>query len=199
MFTGIIEGFAEIVSVENEGTNRVFVLQSALARQLKVDQSLAHNGVCLTVEHIDLDLLQYKVTAIKETLDKTNVGFWKQGDKVNLERSLLASSRLDGHFVQGHVDTIGRCELVKDEGGSWVFGFSYKQTEPHFFTVSKGSICLNGVSLTVSKSEREYVEVSIIPYTYAHTNFHTLEKGSIVNIEFDILGKYMLALTRNYR
>jgi riboflavin synthase len=199
MFTGIIEAFAKIVSIENKGTNRVFILVSALANQFKVDQSVSHNGVCLTVESIDLEASTYQVTAIKETLDKSNLGLWAVGDLINLERSLLASQRLDGHFVQGHVDTTATCVEVLDMEGSWVYRFAYAASEPHFFTVPKGSICINGVSLTVSKSEKDQIEVSIIPYTYAHTNFHKLTKGSVVNLEFDILGKYMLALTQNYR
>lgn len=192
MFTGIIETTGIVIGKKAEGSNIHFSIEADLCSELKVDQSLAHNGVCLTVTSISEK--HYTVTAINETLQKSNLGQLNIGDKVNLERAMLLSQRLDGHFVQGHVDTVGKCTVIKEEQGSWVFEFEYNPENEVFMTVSKGSITINGVSLTVVKSELGKFSVAIIPYTYAHTNFKDLEVGSEVNLEFDILGKYMVEL-----
>lgn len=192
MFTGIIEALAVVTSIEKQGTNLDFWLQSPITHELKIDQSVAHNGVCLTVVAIENDT--YKVTAVAETLQKTNLGNWKEGDKINLERSLKIGARLDGHFVQGHADATATCTEKKTLEGSWLFSFSF----PHQFAallVEKGSVCLNGVSLTVFNVGKNSLTVTIIPYTYEHTNFHQIGQGSVVNIEFDILGKYLLRKT----
>lgn len=195
MFTGIIEAIGEVVHIAENQSNLTFTLKSEISKELKIDQSVAHNGVCLTVEEVKGDL--YKVTAIKETLTKTNLRYWSIGERVNLERSLTASQRIDGHFVQGHVDTVGICKEIRDENGSWVVVVKYEAASPEFFTVNKGSICLNGVSLTVVESKKSEIQVSIIPYTFEHTNFKHIRIGDYVNIEFDILGKYISALIQN--
>lgn len=189
MFTGIIESLSELVEIAHEQSNITFTLKSNLAKEFKIDQSVSHNGVCLTVVSILNDT--YKVTAINETLAKTNLGKWVVGDLINIERSLLANQRIDGHFVQGHVDTTGVCSEIEDAKGSWIYTIEYNQTAPEFYTVPKGSICLNGVSLTVAESGNGVLKVAIIPYTYEFTNFHSLKTGDRVNIEFDILGKYI--------
>ena len=188
MFTGIVEDFGTITKIEKEQENVHFSLESVITPELKIDQSVAHNGVCLTVVKIEGD--QYTVTAIKETIDKTNLAQWQVGDKVNLERAMLLGARLDGHIVQGHVDQIGRCTRVKEEGGSWVFDFDYDPSLKNI-TIEKGSITVNGTSLTVVNSGIHTFSVAIIPYTYAHTNFHTFKKGTLVNLEFDVVGKYI--------
>ncbi len=188
MFTGIVEATAEIVEVIAEGTNLTFRLSAALAPELKVDQSVSHNGVCLTVTSIEGTT--YTVTAVDETLKKTNLGQWKVGTKVNVERCMPAHGRFDGHIVQGHVDQTGVCTYIAEVGGSWLFDFTYDVSVGNI-TVEKGSICVNGVSLTVFNSHNDGFRVTIIPYTYEHTNFHQLQVGDIVNLEFDILGKYM--------
>lgn len=188
MFTGIVEATAEIVEVIAEGTNLTFRLSAALAPELKVDQSVSHNGVCLTVTSIEGTT--YTVTAVDETLKKTNLGQWKVGTKVNVERCMPAHGRFDGHIVQGHVDQTGVCTYISEVGGSWLFDFTYDVSVGNI-TVEKGSICVNGVSLTVFNSHNDGFRVTIIPYTYEHTNFHQLQVGDIVNLEFDILGKYM--------
>lgn len=188
MFTGIIENLGEIVSINIEATNKHFVVKSDFTNELKVDQSIAHNGCCLTVVDLDLKKNTYSVTAIKETLDKTNLGTWKIGTIVNLERCMLMNGRLDGHIVQGHVDVTAICSNIIDENGSWRYTFNYNS--PHL-TVEKGSITVNGVSLTVVNSKEGSFSVCIIPYTYEHTNFHALTLGSTVNLEFDIIGKYV--------
>jgi riboflavin synthase len=193
MFTGIIEALAEIVAIETEGTNFHFRLRSPISSELKIDQSLAHNGVCLTVTSVNEDT--YTVTAIAETLQKTNLGHWQVGDKVNLERSMLMNGRLDGHIVQGHVDQVAICQSVQDQAGSWVFTFEYAPEKGNI-TVEKGSICVNGVSLTVVNSLQNHFSVAIIPYTYTHTNFSQIKVGSQVNLEFDILGKYVQKIMR---
>lgn len=190
MFTGIIETLGEVISVEQERSNVVFGVKSEISHQLKVDQSVAHNGVCLTVTHVAGDV--HQITAIDETLLKSNLGDLKAGDLVNLERCVQATGRLDGHIVQGHVDTRGTCEEVKEEDGSWRFYFSHP-VSPGFMTVPKGSITINGVSLTVVDSTPEGFSVAIIPYTYVHTNFKDLKAGDAVNLEFDIIGKYVSA------
>lgn len=182
-----------MVGIEQEQSNFHFTLQTPIARELKVDQSLAHDGTCLTVVKVDHEKEQYVVTAIQETLDKTNLGSWVVGYEVNLERSMQANSRFDGHIVQGHVDQTAICTKVEETDGSWKFTFRYDPGKGNF-TVSKGSISVNGVSLTVVDSEKDHFSVAIIPYTYQVTNFHNFKEGSVVNIEFDILGKYVSRL-----
>ena len=188
MFTGIIEDFGTITKLEKENENVHLSLESSITSELKIDQSVAHNGVCLTVVKIDGN--QYTVTAIKETLDKTNLSTWEVGTKVNLERAMKLGARLDGHIVQGHVDQVGHCTEVKEEGGSWVFSFEYDPAQKNI-TIEKGSITINGTSLTVVNSGINTFSVAIIPYTYEHTNFHTFKKGTMVNLEFDVVGKYI--------
>lgn len=195
MFTGIIEDIGEVVAIEKEQSNLIFTIKSKLTPELKIDQSVAHNGVCLTV--VDINGMQYKVTAIAETLSKTNLDTLKPGSLVNLERSLLANQRIDGHFVQGHVDTTGVCTEIVNKNGSWLFTVQYVADQTHFYTVSKGSICINGISLTVAQSNKGEMALAIIPYTYENTNLNTLKTGDKVNIEFDILGKYISALIQN--
>jgi riboflavin synthase len=187
MFTGIIEDLGEIISIEKEGNNIHFSVKSRLTNQLKIDQSVAHNGVCLTVVDIVDDV--YKVTAIKETLAKTNLGDLVVGSLVNLERAMAANGRFDGHVVQGHVDQTGVCESITDENGSWMFTIAH-EAKGHI-TVEKGSITINGVSLTVVNSTTNNFSVCIIPYTFEHTSFKTLKPGDTVNLEFDIIGKYV--------
>lgn len=187
MFTGIIEDLGEIISIEKEGNNIHFSVKSRLANELKIDQSVAHNGVCLTVVDIVDDI--YKVTAIKETLAKTNLGDLVVGSLVNLERAMAANGRFDGHVVQGHVDQTGVCESITDENGSWMFTIAH-EAKGHI-TVEKGSITINGVSLTVVNSTTNNFSVCIIPYTFEHTSFKTLKPGDTVNLEFDIIGKYV--------
>ncbi len=188
MFTGIIEAMGQVVDMQQEGTNVTFTFTCPFTNELKVDQSLAHNGVCLTVVAIDGD--NYAVTAIDETLKKTNLGQLKIGSKVNLERCMPANGRFDGHIVQGHVDQTGVVTGIKEQDGSWLFDFSYQPTLQNI-TVEKGSICINGTSLTVFNSEETSFRVAIIPYTYEHTVFHTFKVGDTVNLEFDIVGKYI--------
>lgn len=193
MFSGIVEEAAEIVKLEKEGTNLHLTLSCSFVNELKIDQSIAHNGVCLTV--VGLTDTTYTVTAIKETLDKSNLGVVEVGDKVNLERSMLMNGRLDGHIVQGHVDQTATCVSIKEEEGSWFFTFQYKidkeMARQGYVTVEKGSVTVNGVSLTVVNSREDQFSVAIIPYTYEFTNFHQFKVGSIVNLEFDIIGKYL--------
>lgn len=189
MFTGIIETLGTVVGIEKEQSNVHFTVESVLTPELKIDQSVAHNGCCLTV--VALTDKTYTVTAIQETLDKTNLGSWELGSKVNLERCMVLGARLDGHIVQGHVDTIATCKSVEDLNGSWKYTFTYNFEQP---TVPKGSVTVNGVSLTVVDSEPGLFSVCIIPYTHEHTNFHTFKPGSIVNLEFDIIGKYVARL-----
>ncbi len=188
MFTGIIESLGTVKSLTKENTNLHLEIESALSTELKIDQSVSHNGICLTVT--ELHGHSYEVTAIEETLQKTNLGMLKVGDKVNLERSMLMNGRLDGHIVQGHVDQIGTCSSVEDKDGSWFFGFEYDPKLGNV-TVEKGSICINGVSLTVVGAAEGRFSVAIIPYTYEHTGFHQLKKGHQVNLEFDVIGKYV--------
>ena len=189
MFTGIIETLATIENITDEGTNKHFVLSSNLTHELKVDQSLAHNGVCLTVVNINGN--QYTVTAIKETLERTSMKHLKVGQLVNLERCMPANGRFDGHVVQGHVDTTAICKSIVDENGSWKYWFTYTTND---MTVEKGSITVNGTSLTVVDSLLNEFSVAIIPYTYENTVFNTLKVGDEVNIEFDIIGKYVARL-----
>ena len=193
MFTGIIEAFGKVVDLEKDQENLHLSLESSLTQELKIDQSLAHNGVCLTVVETTAD--RYKVTAIQETLEKSNLGGIKMGDLINLERAMMMNSRLDGHIVQGHVDQIGLCTGVDFRDGSWFFDFEYDQNQKNI-TIEKGSICVNGVSLTVVNSGLNHFSVAIIPYTYEHTNLHLIQKGNTVNLEFDMIGKYISKLHR---
>lgn len=194
MFTGIIETVGEIKQLTREGENLHIEIKSPLSQQLKIDQSVSHNGVCLTVVEINED--SYVVTAIKETLEKTNLKILEKGFLVNLERAMKLGDRLDGHIVQGHVDGTAICKKVEEANGSWIFTFEHKNLE--FNTVEKGSITVNGVSLTVVNSKRGEFSVAIIPYTFENTNFKTIEKGSEVNLEFDIIGKYVKNLMMPY-
>ena len=187
MFTGIIENLVRVVSLENERENLHISCYSPLAREFKIDQSVSHNGVCLTIVEVNNE--EYRVTAVKETLRTSNLSKLKVGDEINIERCMQIGGRLDGHIVQGHVDSTARCIDIIEEGGSWKFRFKYKESE--HFTVEKGSICVNGVSLTVCNSEDDGFSVAIIPYTFENTNFKNLKIGDEVNIEFDIVGKYI--------
>lgn len=191
MFTGIIETLGTVMALNQEHTNLHLNIKSNITQELKIDQSIAHNGVCLTV--VALDGAHYTVTAIQETLQKTNLGHLQKGDLINLERCMKLGDRLDGHIVQGHVDQTGVVQKIDNQNGSWLIGFSYAEGE--HVTVSKGSICVNGTSLTVVDSAPGYFSVAIIPYTWEHTNFHKLKVGDTVNLEFDIIGKYIARLT----
>ena len=193
MFTGIIEQLGEIVSLQTEKTNLRLILKADMLNELKVDQSVAHNGVCLTVEKINA--ANYEVVAIKETLEKTNLANWEVGSKVNLERCMQMNARLDGHIVQGHVDGVAVVKNIKEEKGSWVF--SFKLTAPSKLIVEKGSICVNGTSLTAFNVSDDSFDVAIIPYTYENTVFHELKVSEKVNLEFDIIGKYVQRLVAN--
>jgi riboflavin synthase len=197
MFTGIVEKTGKIVDIQRDKSNIHFTIETPLAKEMKVDQSMAHDGVCLTAVKVDYDKNQYVVTAIQETLDKTNLSTWKIGYEVNLERSMSMENRFDGHIVQGHVDQTAECLKVVEEDGSWRFYYKYDASLNNF-TVSKGSISVNGVSLTVVDSEKDMFSVAIIPYTYEYTNFHNFKPGTIVNIEFDVLGKYVQRLMEEY-
>ncbi len=196
MFSGIIEEAATLKAIEHDKGNVHLTLACSFINELKIDQSIAHNGVCLTVVNITDDA--YTVTAIQETLDRSNLGMLAVGDKVNLERSMLMNGRLDGHIVQGHVDQTAVCKDVRETDGSWYFSFEYKldkeMAQQGYMTVEKGSVCVNGVSLTVCNSRENSFEVAIIPYTFEHTNFCQINKGTTVNIEFDIVGKYISKL-----
>ena len=191
MFTGIIEDLGIVTNLRKEQDNLHLTIKSGITQELKIDQSVAHNGVCLTVVSISGE--NYTVTAIKETINKTNIGELKVGDIVNLERAMKLGDRLDGHIVQGHVDQVGSCELVQEDNGSWLYTFSYNP-ELGNVTIEKGSATVNGVSLTVVNSKKNSFSVAIIPYTYEHTNFKHLTKGSKINLEFDVLGKYIQKL-----
>jgi riboflavin synthase len=191
MFTGIIETAATIAQIERDNDNINITLTCPFIPELKVDQSLSHDGVCLTV--VAITDYSYTVTAIKETLEKTNLGSWTVGSEVNLERAMKLGDRLDGHIVQGHVDQVGTCISVKDAAGSWYFTFQY-EAGPENITIEKGSITVNGVSLTVVNSKANEFSVAIIPYTYEHTNFKNIKAGTVVNLEFDVVGKYVARL-----
>lgn len=191
MFTGIIETLGEIRQLRPDGGNLHITVESALAPELKIDQSVAHNGVCLTVVSVDGN--RYSVTAIAETLQKTNLGQLREGEKVNLERAMILGSRLDGHIVQGHVDQTGTCTAVSEQDGSWQFTFEYDAAQGNP-TIEKGSITIDGTSLTVVDSGINMFSVAIIPYTYENTRFSTYEVGTIVNLEFDVIGKYVAKL-----
>lgn len=197
MFTGIIENLAKVAKVEKSQSNLEIYIESTLASELKVDQSVAHNGVCLTVVEIFGDRT-YRVTAIEETIDKTNLGDLTDGDSINLERCMTLGARLDGHIVQGHVDQIGICENIQEKDGSWIYTFSY-DTSMGNVTVEKGSITVNGTSLTVLNSSKGVFSVAIIPYTYENTVFNTLSKGDRVNLEFDVIGKYVARMMEGYK
>ena len=193
MFSGIVEEYAEVVKVVKEQENLHLTLKCSFVDELKIDQSVAHNGVCLTV--VSIQDGTYTVTAMKETIERSNIGLLKVGDKVNVERSMMMNGRLDGHIVQGHVDQTATCINIADAEGSWYFTFKYDfnrdMARRGYFTVDKGSVKVNGVSLTVCNPTEDTFQVAIIPYTFEHTNFHTFKVGSIVNIEFDIIGKYL--------
>lgn len=195
MFTGIIESIGKIKSLAKEGDNLHIEIASELAPMLKIDQSVSHNGVCLTV--VSLTDTSYVVTAIKETLDKTNIGQLHTGSVVNLERAMKLGDRLDGHIVQGHVDQTAVCQRVIEQNGSWIYTFSYDRSLSNI-TIEKGSVTVNGVSLTVVNSREGTFSVAIIPYTYEHTNFNTFEKDTVVNLEFDVIGKYVKRITQGY-
>ena len=192
MFTGIIETLGIIKEIRKEQGNLHITVASDITHELKIDQSVAHNGICLTVVQIENN--QYTVTAIQETIDKTAIGTWQVGDTINLERAMKLGDRLDGHIVQGHVDQTGTCKSITEANGSWVFTFAYDPALSNI-TIEKGSITVNGTSLTVVNSAAHNFSVAIIPYTYEHTNFHTYKVGTQVNLEFDVIGKYVARLT----
>lgn len=193
MFSGIVEEAAKVIALESDKGNLHITMECSFVNELKIDQSVAHNGVCLTV--VNKTENTYTVTAIKETLERSNLGLLKIGDKVNLERSMIMNGRLDGHIVQGHVDQTAICKGVREADGSWYYTFEYEfnkeMAQKGYMTVEKGSVCVNGVSLTVCNSKDNSFEVAIIPYTHDFTNFHQIEEGTVVNIEFDIVGKYI--------
>jgi riboflavin synthase len=198
MFSGIVEEFATVTGLVKEQENLHLTLTCSFVGELKIDQSVSHNGVCLTVVKLTEDT--YTVTAMKETLERSNLGLLKVGDTVNVERSMMMNGRLDGHIVQGHVDETAECVEVRDADGSWYYTFRYKKDDEMaakgYMTVDKGSVCVNGVSLTVCEPTDDTFTVAIIPYTYENTNFHTLAVGSVVNIEFDIIGKYIARMLK---
>ena len=198
MFSGIVESMATVVAVEKDKDNKHFTLECAFGDELTIDQSVAHNGVCLTV--VRREGKRYVVTAMDESLRRSNLGLLVPGDKVNVERSMQMNGRLDGHIVQGHVDQTAVCEHIEGANGSYIYTFRYETTEEMvrrgYFTVDKGSVTVNGVSLTVCEPTRDSFKVCIIPYTYEHTNFHDIRVGSVVNLEFDILGKYISRLAQ---
>ena len=198
MFSGIVEEYGTVVALEKDQENVHFTLTCSFADELKVDQSLSHNGVCLTVVWVDKAEKKYKVTAIKETLIKSNLGLLEVGSKVNLERSMMMNGRLDGHIVQGHVDQTAKCVKIEEADGSWYYTFEYEfdvdKAKQGYMTVEKGSVTVNGVSLTVVNSKDNSFQVAIIPFTQEVTNFHTFKVGSVINLEFDIIGKYLSKL-----
>ncbi|MGY8946291.1 MAG: riboflavin synthase [Flavobacteriales bacterium] len=195
MFTGIVEDQGVVLCLEANKENLNITLSSKLVSEFKIDQSISHNGICLTI--VEVKNNTYTVTAIKETISKTNIGKWKIGEVVNLERAMKIGARLDGHMIQGHVDQIGECTKAVETNGSWEYAFNYNASEN--ITVKKGSIAINGVSLTVVESNDNSFSVAIIPYTYSHTNFKNFTVGSIVNLEFDILGKYLIKMLPKYK
>ena len=198
MFSGIVEEYAEVVLVVKEQENLHLTLKCSFVDELKIDQSISHNGVCLTV--VSIKDGTYTVTAMKETIERSNIGLLKVGDKVNVERSMMMNGRLDGHIVQGHVDQTAECVDIQDAEGSWYFTFKYQfskeMAKRGYMTVDKGSVTVNGVSLTVCNPTDDSFQVAIIPYTYEHTNFHTITEGTVVNIEFDIIGKYIARIIK---
>jgi riboflavin synthase len=191
MFTGIIETLGRVTRLEKDAGNLHITVQTPLAAELKIDQSVSHNGVCLTV--VDQQPEQYTVTAISETLQRTNLGLLQEGSPVNLERAMVLGTRLDGHLVQGHVDQTATCTAIEEQDGSWLFYFSY-QPAANLFTIQKGSITIDGTSLTIVESGESHFSVAIIPFTYEHTCFHTYKVGTVVNLEFDMIGKYVARL-----
>ena len=193
MFTGIIEALGSVAALDNSRGNLELWISSPISAELKIDQSVSHNGICLTV--VELRDGMHRVTAIEETLRKTNLGQIQTGDLVNLERCMPANGRFDGHIVQGHVDQAGECISVKEENGSWLFEFKYKPNAQNII-VEKGSVCINGTSLTAFDAVDDRFKVAIIPYTFEHTNIHTVKPGSLVNLEFDIVGKYVARLLK---
>ncbi|CAA6809656.1 MAG: Riboflavin synthase eubacterial/eukaryotic (EC [uncultured Aureispira sp.] len=195
MFTGIIKELGVVQKIEKEGSNVHVTIEAEMTKELKVDESIAHNGVCLTVVAIDKN--QYTVTAIEETMLKTNLGAWVVGTEVNLERAMIMNARLDGHIIQGHVDKTGTCTAIKEVDGSWYFTFEYEETAEHLL-VDKGSVCVNGTSLTVVDPIDNHFSVAIIPYTYEETVFRNMKVGDAVNLEFDILGKYIAKYAKLY-
>ena len=195
MFTGIVEHLAEIVNIKKTNTNLDITLSCKLTSELKIDQSVSHNGICLTVVGISGN--SYTVTAIEETIKKTTIGDWEVGNIINLERAMKIGDRLDGHMIQGHIDQVGQCVRVEEKNGSWEYIIEYKKSNN--ITVEKGSIAVNGVSLTVIDSKSTQFKVAIIPYTYENTSFKSLRKGHKVNLEFDILGKYLAKMALNYK
>jgi riboflavin synthase len=195
MFTGIIENLAKIDSIKKNKKNLDITLSSSLTSEFKIDQSISHNGICLTV--VNINESHYTVTAIEETINKTTISKWRVGDAVNLERAMKIGGRLDGHMIQGHVDQIGQCIHVETMDGSWEYTIQYEKSEN--ITVEKGSIAINGVSLTVIDSRPNQFKVAIIPYTFEHTSFNKLKKNDYVNLEFDILGKYLSKMISNYK
>jgi len=196
MFSGIVEEAAKVVKLEKDKGNLHITMSCTFADQLKIDQSVCHNGVCLTVVKVDKAKKEFTVTAIQETLEKSNLGLLQLGDKVNLERSMRIDSLLDGHMVQGHVDQTAICTNIREADGSWYFTFEYNPSKEDYITVEKGSISVNGVSLTVVNSKEKSFEVAIIPFTYEITNFHQFKVGSVINLEFDIIGKYVAKIVR---
>jgi riboflavin synthase len=197
MFSGIVEEAAKVVAIEKEQENLHITLTCSFVNELRIDQSISHNGVCLTVVRKTADT--YTVTAILETLLKSNLGLLEVGSEVNLERSMKMDGRLDGHIVQGHVDQTAVCTAVTVAEGSWYYAFAYEPARDDYMTVEKGSVCVNGVSLTVVNSKDKSFEVAIIPYTFEHTNFHTFRVGTTVNLEFDIIGKYIAKIVRQMK
>ncbi len=196
MFSGIVEEAAKVVKLEKDKSNLHITMECSFVNELKIDQSISHNGVCLTVVKFDKENKTFTVTAIQETLDKSNLGLLEVGSKVNLERSMKIDSLLDGHMVQGHVDQTAKCTNVREADGSWYFRFEYDPALEDYITVEKGSVSVNGVSLTVVNSKDNSFEVAIIPFTYDLTNFHQIKEGTIVNLEFDIIGKYVARIVR---
>lgn len=196
MFSGIVEEAAKVVKLEKDQENLHITMQCSFADELNIDQSVAHNGVCLTVVKVDKAKKEYTVTAIQETLDKSNLGLLEIGSKVNLERSMKIDSLLDGHLVQGHVDQTATCTNIREADGSWYFKFEYDPSQEDYITVEKGSVSVNGVSLTVVNSKDNSFEVAIIPFTYDITNFHQFEVGTVVNLEFDVIGKYVARIVK---
>jgi len=194
MFSGIVEEAGDVVNLQHDQENLHITIACSFASELDIDQSISHNGVCLTV--VDKSDTAYTVTAIRETLEKSNLGKLSVGDKVNLERSVKADGRMDGHFVQGHVDQTAVCTKVEEAEGSWYFTFAYEPTQDDYITVEKGSVSVDGVSLTVVNSQDRQFQVAIIPYTYNYTNFHQIKDGTIVNLEFDIIGKYIAKVVK---
>ncbi|OIO99644.1 MAG: riboflavin synthase subunit alpha [Bacteroidetes bacterium CG2_30_32_10] len=197
MFTGIVEALGKVVNIEKDKGNVHITIETPIAKELKVDQSIAHDGVCLTTVIVNKDKRQYTVTAVQETLDRSNLGFLKIGDEINLERCMKMDGRLDGHIVQGHVDQTAKCLTVEETNGSWKYTFEYDPAIGNI-TVEKGSISVNGVSLTIVDSGKNFFSVAIIPFTYDNTNFHNFKTGTTVNLEFDVLGKYVSKLLQIY-